>query len=102
MTIDAKELDAKLARGEISYRQGIEALAANSISETTAKLTLALAAVEAAKGIVAQIFFPHDEPGVKFCTCCHRPVRDDGKLTHKGNCEVEEFQELVTQLEQSQ
>ena len=69
------------------------------LKQTTAKLTLALEAVEAAKGIVAQVFFPHDEPGVKFCTCCHRPVRDDGKLNHKGNCEVEEFLKLVKQLE---
>lgn len=65
----------------------------------TEKLALAMEAIEEADGIVSQTFFPHDEPGVKWCECCHRPVRDDGKLTHKDNCDLARYLELRKKLE---
>lgn len=69
------------------------------LREVEDRLTIAMQTLEFADDILCQVYFDDDEPGVKWCEVCHRPVRDDGKLTHKGNCEVPEYLELRKKLE---
>ena len=66
----------------------------------TEKLALALAAIEAAKGMASQSFYQHNDIGDWYCECCHRVV--NSRTTHKGNCDLQEFLDAVTKLEQSE
>lgn len=61
------------------------------------KLALALAAVEAAKGIVAQALQPLGPPGDRWCECCQRVI--NSRVGHATNCAIKDFLELVTKLE---
>lgn len=65
----------------------------------TEKLAIAMQALELADGILDQVFYLNDALDVMWCEVCHRPVHDDGRFTHKSNCEVPEYLELRKKLE---
>ena len=65
----------------------------------TERLALALAAIEAAKGIVSQVLYDHDEPGDLWCECCGCVVSPSREWGHATNCATRDFLELVTKLE---